>query len=413
MSITSPPQALLRLTRKAVSLLGNGNNRFIIWRLPQCNISSNTYGGQTGVFGLLNCIAIQNGAVSAVVWFYLPSNGRGVVLSFQNNEYPTVLGTIGSYTPWIYIGLDGNLYVGDWTGTFLQVTTQIKPGWHMIAVSEWASSSTGPYYISVYLDGVLVGQVSTSSLPLLFGANNNCPYNYIGGGFASGWPSAPSGWFYFNGVIAYIALYNRVLGHSDVASIYQGNRVANGLVAEYSGDTYDPSTQVWLDDVSNYVTIKETPDTVEVIDFVTTEYTGGINYDLLAQKIAEKVSAKSINISNISYIYTKNVINVFSNASITSNGSTGNYYAGPYKDFLVFIYVGSVGGTSPSLTVYFNVFDTYSNQSIPIASVTLTSAGATYMLVQGFPGQQFNISWTVGVTSPSFGSVYISVYESW
>jgi hypothetical protein len=35
------------------------------------------------------------------------------------------------------------------------------------------------------------------------------------------------------------------------------------------------------------------------------------------------------------------------------------------------------------------------------------------MLVQGFPGQQFNISWTVGGTSPSFGSVYITVYESW
>ena len=77
MNIPPPPQALLRLTRKALSLLGNGSgNKYILWQLPQCNISSNPYGGQTGTFGLFNCIAIQNGAISAVVWFYLPPGGQ-------------------------------------------------------------------------------------------------------------------------------------------------------------------------------------------------------------------------------------------------------------------------------------------------------------------------------------------------
>jgi len=109
----------------------------------------------------------------------------------------------------------------------------------------------------------------------------------------------------------------------------------------------------------------------------------------------------------------KNVIIVQSAATITSNGTSSNYGTGPYKNFLVTIYVGSVSGTSPSLTVYFNAYDSNSGESVPLASVNITSAGAYYISVSNFPGNQFNISWTVGGTSPSFGSVYISVYESW
>ena len=79
MSIPPPPPALLRLTRKILSLFGNGVNKYIFWQLPQCNITSNPYGGHTGTYGLLNCIAIQNGAISAVVWFYVPPAGQGVL----------------------------------------------------------------------------------------------------------------------------------------------------------------------------------------------------------------------------------------------------------------------------------------------------------------------------------------------
>jgi hypothetical protein len=310
----------------------------------------------------------------------------------------------------------------------------------MAVVEEWAASTSGPYYLSLYLDGQLVGQVSTSYITQLFGSNHVYPYDYIGSGFSSYTPATPGGWFFFNGVIAYIALYNRVLSPSEVVSIYQGNRDTNGLVAEYVGDNYDPSSGVWFDDVGGnnaYLFVPASPP--EVVDLVPTEFTSGINYELLARKIAEEVAGKPINIANLpinqygnlnigvpdqwGYPYIdlsgiannplKNAFNVLSNASITSNGSSGNYSAGPYRNFLVTIYVGSVSGTSPSLTVYFNAYDSNSGQSIPIASVTLTSAGGTYIYVHDFPGNAFNISWTVGGTSPSFGSVYISVYESW
>jgi hypothetical protein len=458
MSIPPPPPALLRLARKVVSLLGNGSgNKYIFWQLPQCIISSNPYGGNTGTYGLLNCIAIQNGAISAVVWFYLPPGGQGALLGFEGA--PVQGGSSTSYpsspygwTPWLYVGTNGILYAGDWNGSSWQVSTPtpISPGWHMAVIEEWAASTSGPYYLALYLDGQFIGQSSTSNLPQLFGYYNNCPNNHIGVAYTSGWPSTNNTWFFFNGAIAYVALYNRVLSPGEVVSIYQGNRDTNGLVAEYVGDNYDPSSGVWFDDVGSnnaYLFVPASPP--EVVDLVVpTEFTSGINYEVLARRIAEVVAGKPINIANLpidNYGYInidlsnvagkpinvdqwnapyvdlgaiannplKNAFSVLSNASITSNGSSGNYSAGPYKNFLVTIYVGSVSGTSPSLTVYFNAYDSNSGQSIPLASVTLTSAGGTYIYVHDFPGNQFNISWTVGGTSPSFGSVYITVYESW
>jgi len=427
MSIPPPPQALLRLTRKIVSLFGNGSgNKYILWQLPQCKISSNPYGGYTGTYGLLNCIAIQNGAISAVVWFYIPQGGQGVLLSFQDVQYPIT--SVSGWTPWLYVGTNGYLYASDYGVGTVSTSSAISTGWHMAVVEEWAASTSGPYYVALYLDGQFIGQISSSTLPQLFGSHVITRYSDIGTGFTLYVYNTNGGWFFFNGAIAYIALYNRLLSPSDIMSIYQGNRVTNGLVAEYRGDNYDPSTQVLVDNVNNNnanIVIPTSPP--EVVDLITTEFTSGINYDLLAQKIAEKISGRPINIVNLPINQNGNFnidinttannfkswFNVMYNSTITSNGSSINYNAGPYRNFLVTIYVGSVSGTSPSLTVYFNAYDMASVKYIPIASVTLTSTGGTYIYVHDFPVQMFNISWVVGGTSPSFGSVYISVYESW
>jgi hypothetical protein len=254
---------LYRLSRKAVSLFGNGISGFALWQLPQCNISSNPYSyggstGATGTYGLLNCIAIQYGALSAVVWFYLPPGGRGVLLSFQNGQYP--YNCVGAFSSLLYVGTDGKLYEGDWAGNNYYISTPISPGWHMAVVEEWSSSTSGPYYLALYLDGSLVGQTSMSGLPQLFGAFGPFPYSDIAAGYESCWLANPGGWNFFNGAIAYIALYNRVLSSDEVLSIYQGNRISNGLVAEYTGDSYDPSTGTWVDTVNgNNATLITTP----------------------------------------------------------------------------------------------------------------------------------------------------------
>jgi len=220
------------------------------WQLPQCNITSNPYSsGVAGTYGLFNCIAIQNSAISAVVWFYLPPGGQGVLLSFQNAQYSS---SSSSYTPWLYVGTNGYLYAGDYANGIRQVSTPISPGWHMVVLEEWATSTSGPYYLALYLDGSLVGQYSTSNTPQLFGAYGPFPYNDIGAGFVYGWPNTNDNWSFFNGSIVLVALYNRVLTTGDVLAIYQGNLVTSGLVAVWYGDDYNPSNGYWVSRVGNY-----------------------------------------------------------------------------------------------------------------------------------------------------------------
>jgi len=220
--------------------ISNNNAQGYLAQLPQCSISSNPYSGggytgNTGTFGLFNCVAIDYGAISVVVWFYEPTNGQGIILSFQNYQYLTVP---DKYTPWLYVGTNGYLYAGDWAGAVNQVSAPINPGWHMAVVEEWASSTSGPYYIALYLDGNYIGQVPTGYLPQLFGGVTFFPYNDIGSG-RSGWPSQPmiNGWFFFNGAIAYVAVYNTVLTQSQVQQLYQAGfpntLFSNNLVVAY------------------------------------------------------------------------------------------------------------------------------------------------------------------------------------
>jgi len=226
------------------------------FQLPQCNITNNPYSGggyvgTTGTYGLLNCIAIQNGAISAAVWFYLPPGGYGVILSFQSPyQYPN---SEINRIAWLYVLPGGILGVGDWTSPgYWGIKAPISPGWHMAVVEEWASSTSGPYYLALYLDGQFIGQTSTTYLPDMFGYESNFPYDNIGTGYAGpgfGYPSV--NWWFFNGTIAYVALYNRVLTTSEVLAIYQGIRITSGLVAEYVGNNYNPSTGVWADSSGN------------------------------------------------------------------------------------------------------------------------------------------------------------------
>jgi hypothetical protein len=124
----------------------------------------------------------------------------------------------------------------------------------MAVAEEWAASTTGPYYVALYLDGNYIGQSSTTYLPQLFGGSchNSYPYNYVGLGYSYGWPFGNSNYFFFNGTIALVALYNRALTTGDVLAIWQGNLVSSGLVAVWYGDDYNPSNGYWVSRVGGY-----------------------------------------------------------------------------------------------------------------------------------------------------------------
>jgi hypothetical protein len=214
--------------------ISSSNTQGYLAQLPQCSITNNPYGGATGTFGLFNCVAIKYGAITAVVWFYEPQGGQGALLSYHNPQYPSAAST---NILWLYVGTNGYLYAGDWIGAPLQVSTPISSGWHMAVIEEWAESTSGPFYLAFYLDGQFIGQKSTTNVPRLFGSNWY-PYNAIGTGYSARiWVNTNGNWFFFNGTIAYVAVYNTVLSQSQVQQLYSAGfpntLFSNNLVVAY------------------------------------------------------------------------------------------------------------------------------------------------------------------------------------
>jgi len=231
---------------KPLTAIQFNGSQFLV--LPQCNVTSNPYGGANGTYGLLNCIAIEHGALSVVMWIYLTNGTRGGLLGIQSFQYPS---TSGAWTPLLYIGTDGNLWLGEANiiipgvpGSGIHVFTNITPGWHLLVFEEWANSTSGPFYQALYIDGRLALSASSSGLVSLFGLYGPYPYNDIGTAYtAESWASSGGngGWFFFNGSIAYIAIYRVILNLTQVRSMYSepGYFPEVGLVALYNASEFN------------------------------------------------------------------------------------------------------------------------------------------------------------------------------
>ena len=222
---------------------GNAGEYF---QLPQCVINSNPYGGKTGTYNLLSCIAISYGGVTAVVKFYEPPGGKGVILNYGYQPYPNYE---QYYVPQVYIGTNGYLYVGDWNGQSYnglnwQLTTPISPGWHTLVYSIYYSSGT--FYLQAWLDGNYLGELTSTKLLFLFGAASNSPYGYIGTGYTNSWANTNGGWFFFNGSIALIALYPGPPTQAEI-NVASGGPLPPGYIALYTAGSYVSSTDVWYD----------------------------------------------------------------------------------------------------------------------------------------------------------------------
>ena len=212
------------------------NNYGIAFQLPIANVLNNPYGGGTGRTNLMSAIAITYGGMSAVVWFYQPEDGAGVLLGFQNNNIPN---SPSAFVPLLYVGFNGRLFAGDWDGAVFQVSTFITPGWHMAVVEEYIGKDNYAY-VSLYLDGKYVGTANASVLPTLynyvvnlFNPQVDFPYSYVGGSYtAGGWPQTNAEYFFYSSTIAIVAFYDVVLTNTIIQQMWEESHVTmNGINA--------------------------------------------------------------------------------------------------------------------------------------------------------------------------------------
>ncbi len=106
-------------------------------------------------------LATKYGGITVITRIYVPNppNQTGTLLSI---ELPNSYG----WTPFIYVGSNNYLYLGDWGGVFFHVSGAISPGWNTIVFEEY--SSNGEYYVTGWLNGASLGTASTTSTPQLF-----------------------------------------------------------------------------------------------------------------------------------------------------------------------------------------------------------------------------------------------------
>ncbi|QKW18534.1 hypothetical protein HUT16_05175 [Kitasatospora sp. NA04385] len=175
-----------------------------------------TFNGTTSSLQLPSSAAPVRGANSIELWF--KTGSAGVLYGYQSFPIGAAHseGT-NAWNPALYVGTDGKLYGGLWTGdaatTLVSAKTVNNNAWHHAVIAGDDNGQT------LYLDGAQAAN-STTKRTVYY---NGTAYAYVGAGTADGgWPNhptSPDG--RFNGTIAEVAHYPSVLSADAVTAHYQ------------------------------------------------------------------------------------------------------------------------------------------------------------------------------------------------
>jgi hypothetical protein len=176
--------------------------------------------------------------ISVDAWF--STTAGGVILGQQDVAAPAAP---GGHVPAIYVGTDGFLYAElFWSGSvvpFSSSPVKVNTGtFHFVAVTYDGTNE------AVYLDGALLGSAPFTQ------TGYAASYHYqIGTGFTSGWPAGNGGYFYFQGLIDEVEIFNRALSHSEIQTLMSAGSAGkckvtpgacisppSGMTSWYTGD---------------------------------------------------------------------------------------------------------------------------------------------------------------------------------
>ncbi|WP_198041351.1 LamG-like jellyroll fold domain-containing protein [Micromonospora chokoriensis] len=177
----------------------------------------------------------ESEAATVEMWFKVPANhaASGVLYSYQFAQLGATIAA--SWTPALYVGADGYLRGGFWTGSAAPVTSTKKVNdgqWHHVVLS---ASNTLQL---LYLDNTIVG--GTAAM-----VATNAAHSYIGAGTTRSWPGSSGDVSYFKGNIAEFAYYNRTLSPFEVDSHFKASKSS---LAVGSTPTLTPVSSVAITD---------------------------------------------------------------------------------------------------------------------------------------------------------------------
>ena len=146
--------------------------------------------------------------ISVDAWF--STTAGGVILGQQDVAAPA---TPSGHVPGIYVGTDGFLYAElFWKGTVAPISSapvKVNNGaFHLVAVTYDGVNE------ALYLDGALLGSAPFTQM----GYASSYQYQ-IGTGFTAGWPGGNAGYYYFQGLIDEVEIFNRALAQSEIEAL--------------------------------------------------------------------------------------------------------------------------------------------------------------------------------------------------
>ena len=150
-------------------------------------------------------------AFSLSLWMRTATSSGAKIIGFESNQIGT---GSGSWDRHIYVGTDGKLRFGWWTGAAIAITSinQVTDNnWHHIFATY--NSGVG----SLYIDGVLQGNTSAAS------AVNYSGYWRLGSYRMLSWPNAVDN-SYYSGQIDNVRIYNKAFSDDEITAFYAGLR---------------------------------------------------------------------------------------------------------------------------------------------------------------------------------------------
>jgi large repetitive protein len=178
---------------------------------PFTDATAATFDGATSYLELPADDIPTTGPNSVEMWFKMPKSSAkgGVLFGYQTD--PVGAASTASWTPALYVGTDGKLRGGLWSGSSANVMTSsalVNDGnWHHVALVAATTAQ------ALYLDGTPVATLAKA--PVATGAL----HAYVGAGrWSGGWAAhgtADFGWW--PGSISEVAYYDSVLTPAQVA----------------------------------------------------------------------------------------------------------------------------------------------------------------------------------------------------
>ncbi|GAA0378051.1 hypothetical protein GCM10009541_20670 [Micromonospora gifhornensis] len=306
--------------------------------LPGSTATTATFNGTSSHVQLPGKLVADGQYQSISMWFKT-STPNGVLFSYQADAISKGT-TAGNYTPSLYIGSDGKLRGGFWTGSVATITTDVAVtdgAWHHVVLAGAGNVQR------LYLDGVLKGTLNGTIAQIAGGSANVL----VGAGFVGGsWPTHvnsganPAKATYFNGSIAEVAFFNQALTATTAAELNSVGRTSHPVLKKVVRPSGGVTAEIGYDKVSGRVA-------------TVTDENGGVwqlgsptvsgSSDVYAASV---LGAKPADYWRLGEIEVTDAVNEVQGGTATYNQVTLGV-AGPFSDSKA----GSFNGTSSHLVL--------------------------------------------------------------